>query len=384
MIQVMDKAKCVGCQACYNCCPLNCITMEDDNEGFMYPRVDQNVCINCKKCEKVCPVIQKPTLGSFSEASFAAYSKNEQIRKCSSSGGVFSVLAQIVLKHNGVVFGAAFDDEFQVHHIRVESVKDLEKLRGSKYVQSRIEKTFKDAKEILESGREVYFSGTPCQIDGFKNYLGREYENLITQDIICHGVPAPYVWDKYLDSVRNNINSEITQISFRDKLLGWRKYSVRIEGANGKVEMSTFLDNPMMRAYLRDMCLRPSCYDCPSKGVKRSSDITLADFWNVSDFIDDFDDDRGTDLIICHSSKGMKLLQEAESAIECHKVDMRAVYENVPMNASSRLPTKRNDFIEYLEHGSFVESVQKYCTIPIHERLVTKIKLISKRISRRK
>lgn len=384
MIQVMDKAKCVGCHACYNCCPLNCITMEDDNEGFMYPRVDQNVCINCKKCEKVCPVIQKPILGSFSEASFAAYSKNEQIRKCSSSGGVFSVLAQIVLKHNGVVFGAAFDDEFQVHHIRVESVKDLEKLRGSKYVQSRIEKTFKDAKEILESGREVYFSGTPCQIDGFKNYLGREYENLITQDIICHGVPAPYVWDKYLDSVRNNINSEITQISFRDKLLGWRKYSVRIEGANGKVEMSTFLDNPMMRAYLRDMCLRPSCYDCPSKGVKRSSDITLADFWNVSDFIDDFDDDRGTDLIICHSSKGMKLLQEAESAIECHKVDMRAVYENVPMNTSSRLPTKRNDFMEYLEHGSFVESVQKYCTIPIHERLVTKIKLISKRISRRK
>lgn len=384
MIQVMDKAKCVGCHACYNCCPLNCITMEDDNEGFMYPRIDQNVCINCKKCEKVCPVIQKPTLESFSEASFAAYSKNEQIRKCSSSGGVFSVLAQIVLKHNGVVFGAAFDDEFQVHHIRVESVKDLEKLRGSKYVQSRIEKTFKDAKEILESGREVYFSGTPCQIDGFKNYLGREYENLITQDIICHGVPAPYVWDKYLDSVRNNINSEITQISFRDKLLGWRKYSVRIEGANGKVEMSTFLDNPMMRAYLRDMCLRPSCYDCPSKGVKRSSDITLADFWNVSDFIDDFDDDRGTDLIICHSSKGMKLLQEAESAIECHKVDMRAVYENVPMNTSSRLPTKRNDFMEYLEHGSFVESVQKYCTIPIHERLVTKIKLISKRISRRK
>lgn len=384
MIKVMDKAKCVGCHACYNCCPLNCITMEDDDEGFMYPRVDQNVCINCKRCEKVCPVIQKPTLGAFSEVSFAAYSKNEQIRKCSSSGGVFSVLAQIVLKHNGVVFGAAFDDEFQVHHIRVESVKDLEKLRGSKYVQSRIEKTFKDAKEILRSGREVYFSGTPCQIDGFKNYLGREYENLITQDIICHGVPAPYVWDKYLDSVRNNINSEIKQISFRDKLLGWRKYSVRIEGANGKVEMSTFLDNPMMRAYLRDMCLRPSCYDCPSKGVKRSSDITLADFWNVSDFIDDFDDDRGTDLIICHSSKGMKLLQEAESAIECHKVDMRAAYENVPMNTSSRLPTKRNDFMEHLEHGSFVESVQKYCTIPIHERLVTKIKLIFKRISRRK
>lgn len=384
MIQILDKAKCVGCHACYSCCPLECITMEEDSEGFRYPQVDRGACIDCKKCEKVCPVVQKPVLQDFSEVSIAAYSKNERIRNSSSSGGVFSVLAQIVLKHGGVVFGAAFDSNFQVHHIMVDSIADLEKLRGSKYVQSRIENTFKEAMEILKSGREVYFSGTPCQIDGFKNYLGNDYDNLITQDIICHGVPAPFVWGRYLDSVREGLNSEVKRVSFRDKALGWRKYSVKIEGANGKVEMSTFLENPMMKAYLRDMCLRPSCYNCPSKGVKRSSDLTLADFWNVSEFIDDSDDNRGTDLIICHTAKGLELLNEARSGIVYQEVNMRAAYENVPLNNSSKLPANRDSFIEFLKKSTFTEAVKKYCTIPMYERIITKIKLISKKISRRK
>lgn len=384
MIQILDKMNCVGCHACYSCCPLKCITMEEDSEGFRYPRVDQNVCINCKKCEKVCPVTQKSVIQEFSEVSFAAYSKDEKIRNSSSSGGIFSAMAQIVLKRGGVVFGAAFDNEFQVHHIKVDSIDNLEKLRGSKYVQSRIENTFKEAKAILESGKEVYFSGTPCQIDGFKNYLGREYNNLITQDIICHGVSAPYVWGKYLDSVRNKMNSEIKQVSFRDKLLGWRKYSVKIEGSNGKVEISTFLDNPMMKAYLRDMCLRPSCYFCPSKGVKRSSDLTLADFWNVSEFIDDFDDDRGADLVVCHSSKGLRLLHEAWSGIVCQEVNMRAAYENIPMNNSPKLPANRNNFVELLRKSTFTEAVKEYCMIPMYEKIITKIKLISKKIIRRK
>lgn len=384
MIQILEKAKCVGCYACYSCCPLECITMEADNEGFSYPRVDQDVCIDCRKCEKVCPIIQKPALQSFSKVSLAAYSKNEQIRNSSSSGGVFSALAQIVLKHGGVIFGAAFDTKFQVHHIGVNSIDDLEKLRGSKYVQSRIENTYKEAKNILESGRKVYFSGTPCQIDGFKNYLGRDYDNLITQDIICHGVPAPFVWGRYLDSVREKMHSEVKHVSFRDKVLGWRKYSVKIEGANGKVEMSTFLDNPMMKAYLRDMCLRPSCYNCPSKGMKRSSDLTLADFWNISEFIGGFDDNRGTDLIICHTSKGLELLNEARPEIVCQEVNMRAAYENVPLNNSSELPADRDKFIEFLNQSTFTAAVKKYCSIPMYERIITRIKLISKKISRRK
>lgn len=384
MIQIQDKSKCVGCYACYSCCPQNCISMEDDHEGFKYPQINLDACINCKKCERVCPGIQRQLHPHFSEVSLAAYSKDEQIRNSSSSGGIFSVLALVVLKHGGVIFGAAFDNKFAVHHIKVSSIKDIGKLRGSKYVQSRIENTFREAKDILESGREVYFSGTPCQIDGLKNFLGKEYSNLITQDIICHGVPSPYVWNKYLDSVRENLNSEIKCVSFRDKLLGWKKYSVKVEGTNGKVEMSTFLDNPMMRAYLRDLCLRPSCYSCPSKGVKRSSDITLADFWNVSDFLDNFDDDRGIDLIICHSSKGLALLREASPEIVSQEIDMRAAYENFQMNNSSRQPANRDAFIKDLGQSTFAEAVKKFCAISIRERIITKIKLIFQKINKRK
>ena len=382
MIQISEKSMCVGCHACYSCCPLGCISMETDSEGFRYPNVDKNICIDCKKCEKVCPVIQRPLLRDFTEISLAAYSKDEQIRNGSSSGGVFSILAKEILKQGGVVFGAAFDDVFQVHHIKVESIDDLERLRGSKYVQSRIENTYIEAKEILESGRDVYFSGTPCQIDGFKKFLGLEYDNLITQDVICHGVPAPYVWGKYLDFVKDNLNSDIKSVTFRDKLLGWKKYSVKIEGSNGRIEMSTFLDNPMMKAYLKDVCLRPSCYKCPSKGVRRSSDITLADFWNVGDYIDNFDDNQGIDLVVCHSHEGLELLQEVGSAIVCQKVDIRAVNENVQMNNSSKQPKSRNDFIKELGQSTFTEAVRKYCTIPLSERLYTKIKLIFKKISR--
>lgn len=320
MIEILDKSKCVGCHACYSSCPRGCLSMQEDNEGFLYPLVDKEQCINCKRCEAVCPVVIRPSLHMYDEVCFAAYSKDERIRRGSSSGGVFSVLAESVLKCGGVVFGAVFDSEFQVHHIQIASSEELEKLRCSKYVQSRIEDTYKDARNYLKSGRKVYFSGTPCQIDG----------------------------------------------------------------ENGSHEMSTFLENPMMRAYLRDTCLRPSCYKCPSKGVKRSSDITLADFWNISDFIADFDDNKGVDLIVCHSEKGRDLLRTVSESVVYQEVSVRAATENIPMNNSPHLPKNRQEFIASLNTGSFSDSVDKYCSIPFSERVHTKIKFIIKKISRRK
>ena len=358
MIEILDKSKCVGCHACYSSCPRRCLSMQEDNEGFLYPLVDKEQCINCKRCEAVCPVVIRPSLHMYDEVCFAAYSKDERIRRGSSSGGVFSVLAESVLKCGGVVFGAAFDSEFQVHHIQIASSEELEKLRCSKYVQSRIEDTYKEARNYLKSGRKVYFSGTPCQIDGLNNFLGREYNNLITQDIICHGVPAPFVWRKYLNQVKEKMQTGIRGVTFRDKTLGWRN--------------------------LRDTCLRPSCYKCPSKGVKRSSDITLADFWNISDFIADFDDNKGVDLIVCHSEKGRDLLRTVSESVVYQEVSVRAATENIPMNNSPHLPKNRQEFIASLNTGSFSDSVDKYCSIPFSERVHTKIKHIIKKISRRK
>lgn len=383
MIQILDKSMCVGCHACYSCCAFDCISMTEDEEGFLYPNADKKKCVECKKCEMVCPVLRRPTLRDYDESCFAAYSKKECIRLKSSSGGVFSVLAGTVIKHGGVVFGAAFDKEFQVHHVQITSLGELEKLRGSKYVQSRIEETYREAKKYLECGREVYFSGTPCQIDGLVNYLGKEFDNLITQDIICHGVPAPIVWEKYVEQVKGKLCSDIKSITFRDKTFGWKKYSLKIEGTNNSCEMGVFLENPMMRAYLRDVCLRPSCYKCPSRGVKRSSDITLADFWDINDYLDDFDDNKGVDLIICHSEKGSGLLKESVPDLIWREVDIRAANENIPMNISPRLPKNRQKFIQELERYNFTDVVEKYCSIPFSHRFYTRMKLILKKIRRK-
>lgn len=382
MIKISDKSKCVGCYACYSSCPLGCISMKEDGEGFRYPYVDKERCVNCRKCEAVCPVIKRPTLKGEGETCFAAYSRDAEIRYNSSSGGVFSVFAKAVLNCGGVVFGAAFDSEFQVYHIQISSLDELEKVRGSKYVQSRIEDAYIRAKECLVNGRLVYFSGTPCQIEGLNNYLGKRYDNLITQDFICHGVPAPFVWKKYIEDVKEKLQSGIKKVSFRDKTLGWRRYSLKIEGENDAYEMSSFLDNPMMRAYLRDVCLRPSCYVCPSKGVVRSSDITLADFWNVSDYIDHFDDNKGIDLIVCHSKKGRELLKDNLKDLVCYEVDIGAANNNISMNKSSRLPRNRDEFIDALNRINFSDAVEEYCTIPLSERVKTKIKIVLKNLSR--
>lgn len=384
MIRISDKSKCVGCHACYSSCPCGCLSMKEDGEGFLYPSINEKQCINCGKCEHICPVMIRPAFNDYDEVCLAAYSRNDEMRHKSSSGGVFSVLAEAVINSSGIVFGAAFDNEFQVHHVQATTIEELARIRGSKYVQSRIEDTYRATKAYLESGRMVYFSGTPCQIDGLNNYLSHKYENLITQDIICHGVPAPFVWKKYLEQVKANLQSDIKDITFRDKTFGWRRYSLKIDGENGTHEMSNFLENPMMRAYLRDVCLRPSCYKCPSKGVKRSSDITLADFWNVSDYIEKLDDDKGIDLVICHSEKGCKLLKTVSKDLVSCKVDDRAARENIPMNSSPHLPQSRNEFIHSLNMESFSDAVDKYCTIPLVERIQTKVKLILKRISRRK
>lgn len=384
MIKILEKSNCVGCHACYSCCPVSCISMEKDEEGFLYPKADENNCIACGICEEVCPGIHRNLRENFREICFAGYSKDEEIRKTSSSGGVFSVLAKNIIERKGVIFGAAFDSEFQVHHVKVDSLTDLKSLKGSKYVQSRIENTYKETEEILKRGQLVYFSGTPCQIDGLKNYLQKEYDNLITQDFICHGVPAPMVWQKYLKYVMEVQHSEIKKVSFRDKTFGWRQYAVKIEFKNGNTQVDMFSDNLMMKAYLQDMCLRPSCYRCPSKGVKRNSDITLADFWNISDFLDDADDNKGMDLIVCHSEKGLKLWKTINSLVEIYEVNVSAAIDNIQMNCSSHLPKKRNEFVQALNYLTFDEAVEKYCTVPLFERISTKLKFGLRKMYRRR
>ena len=333
MINITDKYKCCGCTACVSACPKNCISMSADREGFLYPVVDSVKCIDCGLCEKVCPVLH-PVNNETEPLVYAAINNNEAVRMQSSSGGIFTLIAEYVLEHGGVVFGACFDSDWNVIHDYTETKDGLARFRGSKYVQSHVGICFTQVKTFLDSGREVLFSGTPCQVAGLKNYLRKPYSNLFTVDLVCHGVPSPEVWRRYLQEAvcrvygikkKNviNLGEYISDISFRAKDKGWKKYNIKIIFRNGKVEMMPFSENPYMNVFLSDLSLRPSCYACPTKLHRAQSDITLADFWGVNEIKPDIDDDKGCGLILIPCKQNLnflckmdcKLLQQQFSSI---------------------------------------------------------------------
>lgn len=350
MINITDKSKCVGCNACVQKCPKQCIAMHEDEEGFLYPIVDENLCIDCHLCEKVCPVLNQDE-PRVPLACYAAKNPNEDIRMESSSGGIFTMLAEKVIDEGGVVFGAAFNRKWQVAHSYTEDKKGLAAFRGSKYVQSLIGNTYKEAEKFLKEGRLVLFSGTPCQIAGLKKFLRKIYENLLTVDFICHGVPSPGVFRWYLQEEVNNYAARkgrknsvsfptitsipkgdvmmpeglsIMGIRFRDKCEGWKKFSFVLqlaeasaEGKKNTVSFSSNLQkNAFIKGFLKDLYLRPSCYACPAKELKSGSDITIADFWGVQSVIKDFDDDKGTSLIIINTESGDKIVKSIDAILQ--------------------------------------------------------------------
>ena len=329
MINIKNKKDCCGCNACVQRCPKQCITMQADNEGFLYPIVDTAQCTDCGQCEKVCPVINQNEPCKPLKV-YAAYNKDEEIRMQSSSGGIFTMLAEATIKKGGVVFGVKFNADWMPEFGYTETIEGIAPFRGSKYVQAIVSNAYKQAEEFLNSGREVLFTGTPCQIAALKRFLRKEYDNLLTVDIICHGVPSPKVWNMYLEETcskllttmpdgKNSVGSAvggtykscIEAISFRSKITGWKKFSFLLklnfpncDGKNTGVFAETLDKNAYMRAFLSDIILRPSCYACPTKQGKSHSDITLADAWGIKKYAEFFDDDKGTSYIIENTKKG--------------------------------------------------------------------------------
>ena len=234
MITINNKHNCCGCSACVQACPKQCISFEEDEQGFRYPLVDKAICVDCGMCEKVCPVLnagepRQPL------AVYAAINPNEEIRKESSSGGIFTALAESVLDEGGVVFGARFNDQWEVVHAYTESKEGLAPFRGSKYVQSRVGETYRQTKVFLQQGRKVMYTGTPCQIAGLKRYLGKEYDQLLTVDVVCHGVPSPMVWRDYLRDITSDNLPQIASINFRDKSTGWKNFRLKIYKQEGNI-----------------------------------------------------------------------------------------------------------------------------------------------------
>lgn len=363
MINIIDESRCSGCHACSNICPQKCIEMKCDNEGFWYPKINHSVCVNCGLCEKVCPIInQKHNSVKREPDTYAAFSKNEEIRMNSSSGGMFTLIAEYIINQNGVVFGACFDNGFNVIHDYAENIEELHKFRGSKYVQSKIGNTYKQVKMFIDNGRVVLFTGTPCQIAGLYSYLEKDYDNLVTQDIICHGVPSPKVWRKYIDFREKSENAGVKNVSFRNKTYGWKRYSVLVEFENNKESITIRFKDMMIKAFLSKNCLRPSCHSCSFKNINRQSDITLADFWGIENIIPEMNDDKGTSLLILNSDKAKVLFNNIkENTIFKESKLEEAIKYNTAMIKSAPKNSKRKIFMKEIDEKPFDKVVKKYC-----------------------
>lgn len=376
--------KCTGCSACYSTCPVGCIKMTADSEGFLYPEVDESLCVSCGACERACAVLSDSKEKNVCEkpAAYAARTQNMETRLNSSSGGIFTELACFVLKSGGVVFGAAFDKDFGVEHIAVESIDELENLRGSKYVQSRVEDTYIKVKEYLDAGRTVLYTGTPCQIGGLYSFLKRDYDNLYTQDIICHGVPSPLLWNKYVKHREAKAAAKLRRTFFRHKKYGWKRYSVQFEFTNCTEYLQIIYNDLYMRSFLRNMCLRNSCYECSFKSKYRQSDITLADFWGVEKICPSMDDDKGTSLVILNSDKGRQLFESIKESVVYQEVELdEAIKYNSAMISSAPRPHNRDEYMEKVLAGNFEKVTRKYCSDPLGIVLKQKIYRLAKKLN---
>ena len=412
MIHITDKKNCCGCSACVQRCPKQCIRLEEDTEGFLYPQVDEETCIKCGLCEKVCPILNQTNKLPVLEV-LAVKNPNDEERMNSSSGGVFLPLAREVINQGGVVFGAVYDESWEVHHVYAEKIEDVYPMMGSKYLQSKIGNSFKDAERFLKQGREVLFVGSPCQIAGLRTYLrNKQYPNLLAVDFLCHGVPSPGVWRRYLAETYGgydakeqsrlqatagknsvllsslNATSPIGDIKFRDKReSGWKKYRfvVRQKSAS-KADQNTVLssdihyDNSFMRGFLSDIYLRPSCYACKCKNGVNHSDLTIADFWGINLIAPEFDDDKGVGLVLLNTKKGEDYFSRLPMDMMPSNLE-KAHYYNGGFNEHTKAHPKRDQFFFLIENGKSIKAAVEICLrLPFKQRVVRVVKRIVKKV----
>lgn len=294
---------CTGCGSCVAVCPSAAIRMQPDEHGFLHPAVDAAACTDCGLCACKCPVSTPPQVSAHTEI-LTGYANDEALLPASSSGAIFPVLASEIIRRGGIVFGAAFNQNFDVIHTAAESIAELAALCSSKYVQSSIPADiYAQAKAALTAGRWVYFSGMPCQVAGLKNYLSREYETLITQDTACHSVPSPMIWKDYRSALETQNGSKLKSFSFRKKATGWENYHIHAAFENRREFLQLAAKNPYQRGFIKGLYSRGSCFDCKFKGIERCSDITLADYWGVKGIQPEAYHRRGHPLFCCTARK---------------------------------------------------------------------------------
>lgn len=358
--------KCSGCMACLNICPEDCISSEIDEEGFYQPIIDEQRCIKCGKCTASCPVLHDTVKkANDTPIVYAAWNKDEDVLKISSSGGVFGVFAKHILENGGVVFGAAYNEDLSVKHIVAYSLDDLKHLHGSKYVQSEIGEIFRCVKSALDKNRYVLFTGTPCQVAGLYGFLGQDnFENLFTCDLVCHGVPSPGVFKSYINYLDNRENKRLKSIKMRTKRRGWNSvFDMEYVFDNDKeIELKNAFKDPYMNGFLYDLYLRKSCYDCQYAKTTRESDITIADFWGIgNDKPFNHPTKQGVSLVLLNSNKGQELFQQCSENMYFEERSLAEAQKgNVMLSPRQHSNPNREKFFEEYNTKSFEELIHKY------------------------
>lgn len=349
---------CTGCSACTSICPRDAIAMEADSEGFLQPSINPSRCIECGLCRKTCPVLTITQKNHDTPECFAFKTRDRELLRTSSSGGAFTSIAMPIIRAGGVVFGCVMGKpDFMPHHAMAETETGLAQMRGSKYVQSDIRGAFRKCKSELEQGRQVLFSGTSCQIAGFKAFLGKEYGNLLTIDFICHGVPSPKVWQKYIDQSQNRAKSKINCISFRNKYYSWEKFSLSLSYDNDKLNSITPLEKDIyFKAFLGNYCLRRCCAACSFKPGRGSvSDITIADFWGIGEVRPELFDELGVSAVVVHTAKGMQAFNRSKGNAVVSPVSIDEITLHNPSYFNCVVVPKGRDF--FMRHLNHVHSL---------------------------
>ena len=365
MIQITDKTLCTGCTACQQVCAHSAIRMHFDENGHSYPAVDTLKCVDCGLCDKVCPMLHIIKIPSDIYLDrlpvYAVYNKDENVRKRSTSGGFFSLLAEYVISLGGVVFAARFSEEFQIIHTYFDDIGEIDNFRGSKYAQSRLDDTFKLVRKELKN-RPVLFVGTPCQVAGLKGFLIKDYDNLYTYDFICMGISSPIMWEKYLNEYWNN--KHIDRVFFKDKRYGWHNWKMLVQYEDGKEYLQNGMKDPFFYLYLTHLSFRPSCFSCPFRTCRRVSDFTIADCWGIDKVDSSFDDDKGCTTLILQNTKAENVFSNIKKDLFYHSYSIEIVKEYNPYicRQIEKNPCRDDFFAVYREKG-FKAAVSRYCKI---------------------
>lgn len=326
MIELANKYDCTGCRACADACAQAAIVFVDNNEGFAYPIINTAQCVECGTCRTVCPIINRTHRNTdYQTLVFAAYSKNEEIRLNSTSGGLFSEMAQIYYANNGYVGGAVYNPDFSISQI-IDKRNRLSELRRSKYAQSSAGGIYEEIESLLKNHEQVLFCGTPCQVAALHQYLGKEYENLVSVDFLCRGIGSPFLFKRYITDLEEKYHAKVTSVQMKDKSYGWHRFAMRVLFDSGYEYCQDRHHDDFLRGYLQtDLFLRQSCFNCPFKEIPHDADITLGDFWKIETLDKDLDQDKGTSLVIVNSHKGLKIFEQIQNKIVWREFELQDV-----------------------------------------------------------